>query len=180
MQGRAANIGWMLAFEFAPAAIFGSAAAFAAAAALALPQFDPTPLGVGFGAFCGAWMTLRLVRDVAASHSLPRFEPGELGSEPASVSDLLNQADVAALVERLSAPGPVQAAEPADELILEDVLEAVEPGSRVVRLFERGKTPGELHARIERHLQDAPGLSGAPDATQELHDAIAALRRSLR
>ena len=177
MQGRAANIGWMLAFEFAPAAIFGSAAAFAAAAALALPQFDPTPLGVGFGAFCGAWMTLRLVRDVAASHSLPRFEPGELGSEPASVSDLLNQADVAALVERLSAPRPVEAA---DELLLEDVLEAVEPDSRVVRLFEHGKTPGELHARIERHLQDAPGLSGAPDATQELHDAIAALRRSLR
>ena len=45
--------------------------------------------------------------------------------------------------------------------------------------FEPTDTAGEMQARIERHLNSSPPQS-PPDATQELHDALAALRRSLR
>jgi hypothetical protein len=40
-------------------------------------------------------------------------------------------------------------------------------------------TAGELKARIDRHLvESAP--PAAPDASQDLYDALAQLRRSLR
>ena len=67
------------------------------------------------------------------------------------------------------------------ELLLDDALAHFGPGSRVVRLFEPSAMPtaGELKVRIDRHLteftQPAP-----PDASQELYDALAELRRSLR
>jgi hypothetical protein len=66
-----------------------------------------------------------------------------------------------------------------DELVLEDILAALGPDSRVVRLFEPGNMPtaAEMKARIDRHLEgDGPS---APDASQALHDALADLRRSL-
>ena len=65
-----------------------------------------------------------------------------------------------------------------DELVLDDILAALNPDSRVVRLFEPGTlpTPGQLRTRIDRHLNEPPGN----DASQALHDALAELRRSLR
>jgi hypothetical protein len=63
-------------------------------------------------------------------------------------------------------------------LELDDVLAAIEPESRVVQLFEANDSAGEMQARIDRHLRSSPRQ--VPDATQELHDALAALRRSLR
>jgi hypothetical protein len=80
-------------------------------------------------------------------------------------------------VEQLGAH-PAEDSEPAEELVLDDVLQALGPESRVVRLFEPSDTAGELQERIDRHLRSAP--RPVPDATQELHDALAALRRSLR
>jgi len=47
--------------------------------------------------------------------------------------------------------------------VLDDILAALNPDSRVVRLFER----------------DAIPTSPVPDASQALHDALAELRRSL-
>lgn len=66
-----------------------------------------------------------------------------------------------------------------DELVLEDILAALGPDSRVVRLFEPGNmpTPAEMKARIDRHLEG--NGTAAPDASQALHDALADLRRSL-
>lgn len=182
MKRRVENIGWAVALEVAPAAIFGSAAAFATATYLRLPQFDPAALGAGIGAFCAALLVLRLFRGTpVAEHPIAEFEPQPVQIEQSSVSELLTQADVAALVDQLAGPRNF-GSEPAEELVLDDVLESVEADSRVVRLFEPDGTPGELHTRIERHLRDAPRPASqvAADATQELHDALAALRRSLR
>jgi hypothetical protein len=66
-----------------------------------------------------------------------------------------------------------------DELVLEDILAALGPDSRVVRLFEPGNmpTPAQMKARIDRHLEGDG--TAAPDASQALHDALADLRRSL-
>jgi hypothetical protein len=68
--------------------------------------------------------------------------------------------------------------QPTDELILDDVLAEVVPGSQVVRLFDRDSmpTPGEIKARIDRHIAG----EASPDASQALFDALAELRRSLR
>ena len=66
------------------------------------------------------------------------------------------------------------------ELLLEDVLAEIQPDSRVIRLFNPGAMPtaGELHSRIERHLNQRSQEHS--DAAQALNDALADLRRSLR
>lgn len=68
------------------------------------------------------------------------------------------------------------------ELLLDTELAHFGPGSRVVRLFEPSSMPtaGELKARIDRHLVQSPQQPAPPDASQELYDALAELRRSLR
>ena len=66
------------------------------------------------------------------------------------------------------------------ELLLEDVLVELQPDSRVIRLFDPAAMPtaGELHSRIQRHLNQR-GQEHS-DAAQALNDALADLRRSLR
>ena len=78
------------------------------------------------------------------------------------------------------------------ELLLDDPLVTPEPGSRVVRLFEReDPTPGELVLRISDFLVDngrpVPGAAEAEvvghqpvDASAALHEALANIRASLR
>jgi hypothetical protein len=78
------------------------------------------------------------------------------------------------------------------ELLLDDPLESPEPGSRVVRLFERqDPTPGELVLRISDFLVDngrpvpeaveAEVVGHQPvDASAALHEALANIRASLR
>ena len=75
-------------------------------------------------------------------------------------------------------------------LVLDDILEAIAPDSRVVRLFDRkampaAATPGELQSRIANHVADgtlrAPPTEFHPSyASQALSAALAELRRSLR
>jgi hypothetical protein len=170
------SIGWALAFEFAPAAIFGSATAYSAAIFLGLPQFGMTPIAAGAAAFCGIWLGLNKIGSRGRALPLPEFAQPPLELSP--VSELLEQADVVALVEQLGAT-PAAKREIEEELVLEDVLEAIESDSRVVRLFESNDTAGEMQTRIERHLHSARRQAHA-DAAQELHEALAALRRSLR
>ena len=170
------NIGWALAFELAPAAIFGSATAFATATFLALPQFGMEPVAAGAAAFGGIWLALSKFGSRGRSLPLPEFEQPPL--ELSALSELLEQADVVGIVEQLGA-APAAKREIEKELVLEDVLEAIESDSRVVRLFEPSDTAGEMQARIERHLHSARHQAQA-NAAQELHEALAALRRSLR
>ena len=170
------SIGWALAFEFAPAAIFGSATAFSAAVFVGVPQFGITPVAAGAAAFGGIWLGLSKFGSRGRALPLPEFEQRPLELSP--VSELLEQADVVAIVEQLGAT-PAAEREIEDELVLEDVLEAIESDSRVVRLFEPSDTAGEMQTRIERHLHSTRRQAQA-DAAQELHEALAALRRSLR
>ena len=64
-----------------------------------------------------------------------------------------------------------------DVLLLGDALPAAQD-SKVVPIFG-GSAPAELRARVERHL-DAQAERQAKSATDELAEALAELRRSLR
>lgn len=66
-------------------------------------------------------------------------------------------------------------------LVLDDVLAALGPESRVVRLFDRKSMPipGELQSRIDVHLGQSASETRS-DASRALSDALAELRRSLR
>ena len=176
MQGRGQSIGLSLALEFTPAVIFGTAVAVSTATWLVLPPLDITPAASGAAAFAGVWLALNKFGS-PKGFPLARFERPELPIEISPVSELLEQATVVGIVEQLGAL-PMAESAPSEELVLDDVLEALGPESRVVRLFEPNDTAGEMQERIDRHLRSGPRQ--VPDATQELHDALAALRRSLR
>ena len=176
MKNGGESIIWAVAFEFAPAAIFGAAVGFATALWMALPPLDVTPLASGSAAFGAAWLGLHAFGSRGREFPLTQFETPEAKFELSPVGELLEQADVVAIVEQL---GAASAKPASDELVLDDVLAAVESDSRVVQLFEASDTAGEMQARIDRHLRSSTRQI-PPDATQELHDALAALRRSLR
>lgn len=74
------------------------------------------------------------------------------------------------------------AAASGDPLVLDDVLAAIGPESRVVRLFDRTAmpTPGQLQVRIDDHLGQGSAAADPMDASQALSDALAELKRSLR
>lgn len=168
-----------LAFEVGPAAIFGSAAAFASSTALSLARFDVIPLCTGFGAFAVAWLLLGRLGRGSRPLPLASFNQSDLERELAILAEEMQRGDDQAEFEELILEDEV----PADldcELVLDDPLAAVDEDSRVVRLFDpASETAGQMQARIDRHLRSTarPPLS---DATQELHDALSALRQSLR
>ena len=169
-----------LAFEVAPAAIFGSAAIFASATALSLPRFDVIPLFTGVGAFAVAWLLLRRLGRGAGSLPLANFEQSDLERELANLAEEMQCGEDRPELEELILEDEVAADADDDELVLDDPLPDVEGDSRVIRLFDPAReTAGEMQARIDRHLRstDRPPLS---DATQELHEALSALRQSLR
>jgi len=68
-----------------------------------------------------------------------------------------------------------------DALLLDDVLTAPSPDSRVVRLFGPAAmpTPGQLKTRIDRHLDRETLDPPAPDDSQALYDALAEVRLGL-
>lgn len=140
----------------------GAAALFAAAAIYALHVLATGSLGVavlgGGSSFALAFAGLRKVQPGMP----PRVE-----RSPTPVTALLEEADRA-----LSEPRVCD-----DALVLDDILARLAPNSRVVRLFDpaAAPTPGQLQARIDRHLD----ASQQSDASQSLHDALAQLRRSL-
>lgn len=92
--------------------------------------------------------------------------------------------DVGAIEQAAAEQSPAADSEPpADEpLVLDDILAEIGPDARVVRLFDPAAmpTPGQLRARIDRHLEDCDPTAGLVDASQALYDALAELRRSLR
>lgn len=75
---------------------------------------------------------------------------------------------------------PAASADP--ELLLDDILAQLGPDSRVVRLFDPAAmpTPGELKARIDRHLGQSPADQRPVDASAALHEALDELRRAIR
>ena len=101
---------------------------------------------------------------------------------PPSAGDLkpLAREQAATPVADLLAEADRSLAHAEDELVLDDILAALNPDSRVVHLFEPHAmpTPAQLQNRIDRHLQGG-GSARNQDASQALHDALADLRRSL-
>lgn len=150
----------------APAA----AAGFAAFKLAPLFSFAPATAltASSLGVFALAFAAMRSVDPEPQQHELPEFPV-----EPIEPSELL-------LDDRYE--------EPDDALLLEDVLGAPDPTSRVVQLFapEAMPTAGQLKARIDRHLANGPQPASepiptqAPDASDALYAALAELRRSLR
>lgn len=178
MKRSGESIVWALALEFVPAAIFGSATAFASATALAMPRLAAIPVSAGAGALALSWLLLHRLGSGTKPLALADFDQSELEREFAKLADEVQQR-VAEEPEELLLEEEISA-QSDDELVLEDELPQLPDDSRVVRLFDpRFETAGEMQERIQRHLD---ARSGAPlsDATQELHEALSALRQSLR
>lgn len=106
--------------------------------------------------------------------------------EPIETTAAPEQLEEAVSVEATPAEdaSPTDAPPMVDEqaLVLNDILAALEPDSRVVRLFDPAAMPtaGELKSRIDRHLDDEAAAAQSFDAAQALHEALAELRRSIR
>lgn len=173
MRGRGERIIWAVALEVVPAVLFGASAGFCTSKLMGLAPSSVTPVGAGVTAFALAWFVLRLFRGNKPQFPMPRFDPADYEPE-------IGQAAVLAAAEdELLLDEPV-AAEEEEELLLEVRAWPTEDNGRVIRLFDPARMPtaGELQERIDRHLQSPNRV--IPDAAQELHDAIAALRQSLR
>jgi len=170
MRGRGAFFFWAVALEGLPAVLFGTAAGFCASKLAGFAPLSAVPMGIGAAAAAVAWLPLRLFRGNQPQFPIPRFDPADY--EPEAVEAMEPK-------EELLLDEPV-AAEEDDELLLEVRAWPSAEDSRVIRLFDPARMPtaGELQQRIDRHLQSPNRV--IPDAAQELHDAIAALRQSLR
>ena len=156
------------AVDFAAAAILALAAAFAA-------SLFASPISAAASGAAAFFLSLKALRSLGAdpdSFALAPFVPSALPE--AEVGELLlTDAD------RLDAGAPPTAD---DELVLDDVLAEIEDNSRVVRLFDAAAmpTPGQLQARIDRHLNGTNPHTASTDASEALHQALAELRRSLK
>lgn len=150
------------------AASFGGAVAFATYGLLRPVADEP-----GRGAFTAA---AAFAAYVLCARLLDRVDAAT-GRFPVRAFDV-------GAIEQAAAESPAADSEPpADEpLVLDDILAEISPDARVVRLFDPAAmpTPGQLRARIDRHLQDCDPTAGLVDASQALYDALAELRRSLR
>lgn len=147
----------------------GAAALFASACAYSLAHLASSvaiTIAASVLAFAASLRGLRAISPKERALPLADFET----SIPFEALDELVLTDA----DRIDTPAR-------DELVLDDVLAKLGPDSRVVRLFDPASipTPGELQARIDRHLSAEGRSSLLPDASQALHDALAELRRSL-
>jgi hypothetical protein len=168
MNGRTVE-GIEKAVDAVAAALFAAAIGFCVLSLLR-PFASPQPEVAGGAAFVASYLLCNLaLRKVAATPralTLPRFE-AVLGLEPIELDELvLTEAD------RFHSEND-------EPLVLDDVLAEIEPDSRVVRLFDPSAmpTPGQLKARIDRHLDE--GTAAPADASEALFEALAELRRSL-
>jgi hypothetical protein len=170
----------------------GAAALFAASVgycvlnclrSLAYPQSEVVG-GVAFAAsFLLCTRMLRSVPAAPRSLTLPRFEavPGvgavTMGELVLTEADRLDPGAHELVLTDADRLHP----EERDPLLLDDILSEIGPDSRVVRLFDPSAvpTPGQLRARIDRHLDEAASPAAPADASQALFEALAQLRRSL-
>ena len=165
-----------------------AAVAFAAATALAAASgFAGYRLAHGLTDIVGmtAVAAIAAVIGFTAGRSLQRALAGKPRLFPEPIFDLVTIAPAQGshldeLV--LTEADRVVAGSAVEPLILDDVLADVSSDSRVVRLFDPAAmpTPGQLQARIDRHLDGGTSHSPSPDASEALLEALADLRRSLR
>jgi hypothetical protein len=157
----------------AASALFAAAGGYAAYVWLA-PR-SGGPLLAAEAAAVAALAFLLCIRSLSAIHPkarrlrVPVFDVRDI--ELGELPELL-------LTDRHEEP-TARLEEPLD---LDDILVELDPESRVVRLFDPAAmpTPGQLNARIERHLVGDSSAAASQDASQALHEALEQLRRSLR
>ena len=148
----------------AASALFAAAAGYAAFAGFGVAQ-------AAAAAALAYWLCLRTLGAVQPHTRrlpVPVFDVREIDvSEP----------DELLLTEVHEQPADA----PEEPLVLDDILAELQPDSRVVRLFDPAAmpTPGQISARIDRHLAASGSPAAEADASQALHDALAELRRSL-
>jgi hypothetical protein len=153
------------------------------AATLIEPQLGLCAAGAGALAYLPCSRLLRVAGAPSEPFVLPDFDLADFEfSEPPEellLTERLVPADELVLTDadRIDGAAP---------LVLDDILDAIGPEARVVRLFDRmamptpGPTPGQLHSRIANHVNDGVPLCAPSDASQALSAALAELRRSLR
>jgi len=151
-----------------------AAAIFAAAAGFSAFSFGLTVVLIATVAAASFFASLKILRSIHAGSPDFALQPFEAVALPecAEMGELLlTDAD------RLN-----QSPASDDELVLDDVLASLGEGSRVVRLFDPSAmpTPGELKARIDRHLDGPDDTLLSSDASRTLHEALSELRRTLR
>lgn len=156
----------------------GASALLGVASAVAALRLVPSLFAwTGLAAFAGSLVVLRRIAPEDRVFRLPDFlvEP----TRPVEADELLLTEMVELLLTEADRFLPADDAGD-DELVLDDILAKLGGDSRVVRLFDASAmpTPGQLKARIDRHLND--GHPPSSDASQALHEALAELRRSLR
>lgn len=119
-----------------------------------------------------AWKILTSIKAETPTFALVDFAPETLPEVEAPEELILTDVYL---------PAEPEVSEP-DALVLDDVLTELGEDSRVVRLFDPAAmpTPGQLKSRIDRHLGSSIPPGTSPDASQELHEALAELRRTLR
>jgi len=153
-------------------ASFAAATVLAVAVGFAVSRLTPSMTTVGGAAASALFIALLVLRSIApgaGEFSLVPFGPAELAFEELDEL-LLTEAD------------RIDTSAGDDELVLDDILADLGDDSRVVRLFDASAmpTPGQLRARVDRHLGQTRAASDAPDASAALHEALAELRLSLR
>jgi hypothetical protein len=150
-------------------------AILAVAVAYAVSRFTSSAVTIGAGAAATLFVASQFLRSIGQNEqdlSLAPFEPAEL---------VIEELDELLLTET-DRVDQTQSRDLDDALLLEDVLTELGDESRVVRLFDASAmpTPGQLRARIDRHLNHAQAQGRTADASEALHDALAELRRSLK
>lgn len=162
----------------AAAGLFAAAVGYAAytylTGQIGQPVLGAETGGAGALAYVLCARTLKAIRP-KPRFAVPIFDLRKIDPSPMEEELLLTEED------RLPADSPPVADAAGGALVLDDILAELGPNSRVVRLLDPAAmpTPGQLNARIERHLdRGAPG-GAPPDASQALFDALADLRRSL-
>jgi len=158
---------------YAAAASFAAAVGFAVFHAVDRIADFPLMLGTAGIAAVVAYPVAQLLLKLLAGRPRPFPQPifDILKIEPVEIDELLLTESDRLQPDREPAP-----------LELDDVLVGIAPDSRVVQLFDPSAmpTPGQLKARIDRHLDGVTSHSPPPDASEALFAALADLRRSLR
>jgi hypothetical protein len=167
-----------LIVERGAAAIFGAAAGFAVfVGQLGFAGQPERAICAAAAAIIANLLCTRALQAWAAAG--PQFIVPAFDQVPVEMQDelLLTEADIVHPELVLTNADRLPAEEP---LELDDVLAELRPDSRVVRLFDPAKmpTPGQLNSRIEAYK--ARSEATYPDASQQLSEALAELRRSLR
>lgn len=151
----------------------GAAVVFAAIVAIILAMSGGDLWFSSVGAcvsFAACIYGLRSIAPAPQSFALADIEAAEIEAEV--VDELVLRSE-----DEFEPPQPAAAEEP---MVLDDILAELGPDARVVRLFDPAAmpTPAQMRAKIDRHLQDK-NSAAPPDASSQLFEALAELRRSI-